>query len=226
MLSSCVLYLPMVKKTQCLLIILFMLTNSNVLSAQAVSGMPVSLFGYQEIQKKNLSLFPQWLSVLERHILNMKGSSNCQMTKFNQCHLLQWQAFLKSIRQLPTSQQIKMVNKYANEKEYVLDIENYGIADYWATPKEFLLNNGDCEDYAIIKMLSMKWLGYDAGSMRVVIVQDTNLRIPHAVMAIEDDEDILILDNQIEEVISHADIFHYVPVYSVNENSWWMHVPD
>ena len=69
-------------------------------------------------------------------------------------------------------------------------------------------------------------LGYDAGSMRVVIVQDTNLRIPHAVMAIEDDEDILILDNQIEEVISHADIFHYVPVYSVNEKNWWMHIPN
>ncbi len=123
-------------------------------------------------------------------------------------------------------QQIKLVNRYANEKEYILDIENYGVADYWATPKEFLVNNGDCEDYAIIKMLSMKWLGYNIDMMRVVVVQDTNLRIAHAVMAIEKNNDILILDNQIDEVISHADIFHYVPVYSVNENNWWMHVPN
>ena len=216
----------MVKKAQCLLIILFLLTNSNVWSARAVSSTPVSLFGYQQIQKKNLSLFPQWLSVLERHLLNVNDSASCRATTFNQCHLQQWQAFLKTIRHLPVEQQIKRVNHYANEKEYVLDLENYGIADYWATPKEFLTNNGDCEDYAIIKMLSLKWLGQDVNSMRVVVVQDTNLRVPHAVMAIENNNDILILDNQIEEVISHADIFHYVPVYSVNENNWWMHVPN
>ncbi len=218
----------MAKKAQCLLILLFLLINSNVWSVQTGSAraMPASLFGYQEIPKKNLNLFPQWLSVLERHILNLKESGSCQSANFNQCHLKQWQTFLKSIERLPVSQQIKQVNKYANEKIYTLDIENYGVVDYWATPKEFLTNNGDCEDYAIIKMLSMKWLGYDTHHMRVVVVQDTNLRIPHAVMAIENDNDILILDNQIEEVISHADIFHYVPVYSINENSWWMHVPN
>ena len=218
----------MVKKTQRLFIILFLLANSNAWSVQPgpVGAMPTSLFGYQEIQKQNLNLFPQWLSVLERHILNLKDAGSCQSTTFNECHLKQWQSFLKGIRQLPVNQQIKRVNKYANEKEYILDIENYGVADYWATPKEFLSNSGDCEDYAIIKMLSMKWLGYDTHSMRVVVVQDTNLRIAHAVMAIERNNDILILDNQIEEVISHAAIFHYVPVYSVNENNWWMHVPN
>ncbi len=218
----------MAKKTQCLLIILFLLTISNAWSAQAgvVGTLPASLFGYQEVQKNNLNLFPQWLSALERHILNLKDAGSCHSTKFNHCHLKQWQAFLKDIKHLPVRQQIKRVNKYANEKKYTLDIENYGVADYWATPKEFLTNNGDCEDYAIIKMLSMKWLGYDTHLMRVVVVQDTNLRIAHAVMAIENNNDILILDNQIEEVISHADIFHYVPVYSVNENNWWMHVPN
>jgi predicted transglutaminase-like cysteine proteinase len=213
----------MVKKMQCLFILFFLLTISNAWSA---NSLPPSLFGYREIQKQNLSLFPQWLSVLERHLLNMNDSRSCEETQFNQCHLKQWQAFLGSIKQLPVMQQIKRVNKYANEKEYILDIENYGIVDYWATPKEFLANSGDCEDYAIFKMLSMKWLGYDVEAMRVVVVQDTNLRIPHAVMAIEKDNDILIMDNQIEEVISHAAIFHYVPVYSVNENHWWMHVPN
>jgi len=215
------------KKMQCLFIILFLLINSNAWAARLDSNtaMPAGLFGYHEIQKKNLTLFPQWISVLERHLLNMKVSSNCQSIRFNQCHLKQWQAFLNSIKHLPVIQQIKQVNKYANEKKYILDIENYGVVDYWATPKEFLVNNGDCEDYAIIKMLSMKWLGYDMSSIRIVVVQDTNQRIPHAVMAIENNSDILILDNQIDEVISHADIFHYIPIYSVNERYWWMHVP-
>ena len=127
---------------------------------------------------------------------------------------------------MPEEQQLQQVNQFANEKSYILDIENYGLADYWATPMDFLLANGDCEDFAIIKLLSMKWLGYDIARMRIVIVQDTNLRIPHAVMSIEQEGDILILDNQIPEVLSHMDIYHYVPVYSVNEKHWWLHVPN
>jgi len=137
-----------------------------------------------------------------------------------------WLAFLESIRNLPADQQIHRVNDYANQKEYVLDIENYGIEDYWATPKQFLQNSGDCEDFAIIKMLSLKQLGFDTKRMRIVVVQDTNLRIAHAVMSIDSGEDILILDNQVKEVISHKAIFHYVPVYSLNETSWWMHLPN
>ena len=75
-------------------------------------------------------------------------------------------------------------------------------------------------------MLSLKQLGFDTNKMRVVVVQDTNQRIAHAVMAIDRQNDILILDNQVSQVMSHRNIFHYVPVYSVNETSWWMHLPE
>ena len=212
----------MAKKPLYLLFVIVLLSSSQTRSAEPGS---TGLFGYQEILKQDLSLFPQWLSVLERHLLNVSDASSCQSTQFNQCHLKQWQVFLKSIKHLPVMSQVKLVNKYANQQEYILDIENYAVADYWASAKEFLVNSGDCEDYAIIKMLSLKWLGYDVNSMRVVVVQDTNLRVAHAVMAIEINNDIFILDNQIDQVISHADIFHYVPVYSINEDNWWMHVP-
>ena len=184
------------------------------------------LFGYQEINKQDLGLFPQWLAVLERHIQETTPQGDCDSSQFNQCHLQQWRAFIAEIATLPSAEKIRRVNIYANEKPYVLDIENYGIADYWATPVEFLQHNGDCEDYAIIKMLSLKQLGYAVEDMRVVVVQDTNLKIPHAVMALNQNDDILILDNQIKQVISHKNIFHYVPVYSVNEKNWWMHLPN
>jgi predicted transglutaminase-like cysteine proteinase len=74
-------------------------------------------------------------------------------------------------------------------------------------------------------MLSLKLLGFNVETMRIVVVQDTNQRIAHAVMSLARSDDILILDNQIEEIISHRDIYHYVPVYSVNERNWWMHLP-
>lgn len=195
-------------------------------SVVALNNPPNALFAYKEVPRSNLKLFPQWLSVLEQHMKEMTPEGQCDARIFNRCHLREWLSFLQSIRHMSTDEQIRKVNGYANNKEYILDIENYGLGDYWATPKQFLQNNGDCEDYAIIKMMSLKQLGFDVNKMRVVVVQDTNQRIAHAVMSIDRHNDILILDNQIEEVISHRDIFHYVPVYSVNENNWWMHLPD
>ena len=183
------------------------------------------LFGYQENLRTNLELFPQWLSVLERNITQNAPEGNCESNRLDQCHVKAWQSFLKRIQTLPKMEQLNAVNQFANEHEYILDIENYGMDDYWATPKEFLYNNGDCEDYAIIKMLSLKKLGFDMEKIRLVVLQDTNLRTPHAVLAVESPNDTLIMDNQVDEVVSHKYILHYVPVYAVNEMKWWMFLP-
>jgi len=183
------------------------------------------LFGYMENERSNLQIFPQWLSVLERSIEKSAPDGDCSNRKLDQCHLKNWHRFIKSIQDNDVISQLRDVNRFANKQQYILDIENYGIEDYWATPREFLQNSGDCEDYAIIKMLTLKKLGYEMGSVRLVVLQDTNLRIPHAVLSIKNGDDILILDNQIEEVISHKYILHYVPVYAINERKWWMFLP-
>lgn len=191
--------------------------------APGIAG--AGLFGYQENTRTNLKMFPQWLSVLERHIQQAATEQDCDALKITQCHVKNWLSFLQSIRHLSKMQQIEKVNLYANEHDYILDIENYGLKDYWATPREFLYNNGDCEDYAIIKMLSLKKLGFDMQAIRLVVLQDTNLRIAHAVLAVKTKNDVLIMDNQVDEVISHKHILHYVPLYAVNEEKWWMFLP-
>jgi hypothetical protein len=33
----------------------------------------------------------------------------------------------------------------------------------------------------------------------------------------------LLLDNQIKTVVPANSIKHYQPVYSINENGWWLH---
>ena len=113
----------------------------------------------------------------------------------------------------------------ANDKDYVLDLDNYGLEDYWAIPREFFANGGDCEDFAITKYFSLRWLGYPRETLRIVVVQDTNLRVPHAVLAVARGADVLVLDNQVREVLKHREVVHYVPVYSINESRWWIHMP-
>ncbi|HFD81335.1 MAG TPA: hypothetical protein ENK05_13225 [Gammaproteobacteria bacterium] len=206
------------------LLFLYLLATLSI-PARAVP-FPHGLFGYRQQQQDDIRIFGQWIQVLERHLLEDVAEGDCSEKRFNRCHLRQWQDFLESIRGLPRHEQLDAVNRYANTKQYVLDIDNYGVEDYWATAREFLYNGGDCEDYALTKMFSLRWLGYPAGEIRIVVLQDTNLRIPHAVLAVAEGDDILILDNQAQEMVSHRDIVHYAPVYSINEEHWWIHTPN
>lgn len=188
-------------------------------------GFPAELFGYQQTARSNIGVFPQWVQALEKHLADNLYDGDCRGGRLNTCYMRDWQQFLSRIKGLPRPEQIRRVNRYANNKDYVLDFDNYGFEDYWAIPREFLFNGGDCEDYAITKLLSLRWLGYSADSLRIVVLQDTNLRIAHAVLALGTGDDILILDNQVDNVLSHRSIVHYAPVYSVSESRWWMHVP-
>ncbi len=184
------------------------------------------LFGYRELRQADITPFTQWLGVLERHITEDVPEADCSERRFNRCHLRQWRDFLAGLRGRPLAEQLQAVNAYANRKQYVLDIDNYGVADYWAVAREFLYNGGDCEDYAITKLFSLLWLGVAPERMRLVVLQDTNLRIPHAVLAVfSDDGRTLILDNQIQAVVEDRSIVHYVPVYSINQQAWWIHTP-
>jgi len=195
-----------------------------IMSVSTVSN-ATSVFGYKSEKRDNLEIFPKWLSVLERNIKQNAPQGNCAGRGLDQCHLRNWLDFLEDVRELKIMEQLERVNAYANKHKYILDITNYGVNDYWATPREFLNNNGDCEDYAIIKMLSLKILGVSAKRLKLIILQDTNLRIPHAVLSVDVGNDVLIMDNQIEEVISHKYILHYVPVYAVDDKQWWIYFP-
>ncbi|MEE9413182.1 MAG: transglutaminase-like cysteine peptidase [Methylococcales bacterium] len=191
-----------------------------------VYAFPPDLFGYRQSQQADISVFSQWVQVLERHILEDVAEGNCQARTFNRCHLKNWHAFLDRIRTLPLNRQLEKINQYANNRPYILDIENYGLDDYWAVARELLYNGGDCEDYAITKLFSLRWLGFPTENLRIVVLQDTNLRVPHAVLAVSRNKNIYILDNQTEEVILHNQIVHYSPVYSINEKHWWIHTPN
>jgi predicted transglutaminase-like cysteine proteinase len=189
------------------------------------AAFPPDLFGFRQTPQSGLEAFPQWLSALERHLRDNLEEGDCAERRVNRCHLRQWLAFLDRTRALPRAVQLREVNRYANEKSYVLDLENYGQDDYWAIPRQFLGAGGDCEDFAITKYFSLTWLGWSREELRVVVVQDTNLRVPHAVLAVGQGAEILILDNQVREVLPDQNVVHYAPVYSVNERSWWIHTP-
>lgn len=149
---------------------------------------------------------------------------SCVPSLEKKCHVLDWKRFLKNLGSQDRTAQIRAVNDYMNKAAYVIDPINYGVPDYWATPFQFFQKDGDCEDYAIAKFVSLRALGVSNDDMRIVVLKDENLNVIHSVLAVYQNGKILILDNQIGQVIEDKKINHYKPIYSINETNWWRHM--
>ncbi|HJS30617.1 MAG TPA: transglutaminase-like cysteine peptidase [Alphaproteobacteria bacterium] len=184
------------------------------------------LFGAREIRGANFAPFPKWTGLIERQVNeHVLYDGPCSARRFNRCHLAEWRALLKELDGKTRREQIEAVNQFMNRAPYIIDPVNYRVSDYWATPLQFLNKDGDCEDYAIAKYISLRELGFPTEILRIVVLDDLNLGIAHAVLAVYLDGDALILDNQISHVIAAARIRHYRPIYSINEEYWWLHRP-
>lgn len=183
-----------------------------------------ALFGTSETRGQNLAFFPQFTDMLHRYATELQEFNNpCDSRGQTSCVLQEWAAFITSLQGLDQRTQLERVNRYFNELDYILDQDNWGTEDYWATPAQFFIHAGDCEDYAIAKYMTLRSLGFPIESMRIVVLMDNNLGIGHAILAVYTDSDVLVLDNQIEQVVSESSIHHYQPIYSLNERNWWRH---
>ena len=113
-------------------------------AAARQSGGGDSLFGSHEIRSTRLSLFPKWQGALARYFDESRlPDAPCTETVFNRCHLKEWKRFLKGLRGETRTAQIRLVNQFMNRHRYVIDPRNYGVPDYWATPRQFLTLDGD-----------------------------------------------------------------------------------
>ena len=182
------------------------------------------IFGSAESPSQKISLFPKWIGVLARYNVEKKlEGTPCTEGPFNRCYLQKWKKYLGEIKGFAPLDQLREVNRFANYAPYVTDPVNYGMADYWATPVQFLVKNGDCEDYAIAKYYSLRALGFASEQMRVVVLNDLNLRVAHAVLIVYLDGVAWLLDNQVRDVVRADVVHHYRAIYSVNETTWWLH---
>ena len=202
------------------LLVLLALANSFN-QARAANA---TLFGWDEKRFDSIGPFTKWRGTLDRYFKERKlESGSCQSTLFNKCHLQDWKKFVGGLKGKPSMAQLDAVNRYMNRAPYITDPVNYGVPDYWATPKQFFVKDGDCEDYAITKYLSLRALGWPVEKMRIVVLQDENLRVAHAVLVVYHQGRTYVLDNQIDQVVTDDRIAHYRPIYSINEKSWWLH---
>lgn len=201
------------------------------LSVSAAPKYYRSFFQSVEARSSDLKPFKKWRAALKRYSAEFNGNKkmNCTSKGLNICSYGDWKKFLISIKKYDKFTQMRAINRRMNKAKYISDKSNWGKKDYWATPGEFMARFGDCEDYAIVKYMSLKLLGFTDKELRVVAVKDLNLKVGHAILVVilKDEKTkkkkTYVLDNQIKKIVEANKIRHYEPVFSINRSFWWRH---
>ena len=84
---------------------------------------------------------------------------------------------------------------------YSSDTDNYGAADYWASPAEAARRASvDCKEFARTKMWMLSALEVAPSAMRIVVLVDLRRNRGHAVLSVTVGGQNFILDNLSDEV--------------------------
>jgi predicted transglutaminase-like cysteine proteinase len=186
------------------------------------------IFGALEVVVGRPEDIRQWDDFKRRYIGEkalldkcVANSSDCPSPRARE-----WSGFLSRHDGRSRSEQIETINRYVNAiARHDSDARIFGIRDYWATPLEFLERTGDCEDFTILKFVSLLYLGVPNEEMRIVVALDRGRNIGHAVLAVQSGHDEEVLDTSYAEIWASAKIADYAPEYSLNLTTRWAHFP-
>ena len=201
-------------KHSALFFILIVLSIIAIEQIQAPGAINASLAAYpapfngSEIHSRDITPFYKWTSMLARLDANKQP-------------LQPWLDNRKMLESLPATDMIQKVDDIINSYDYVADITNWGVSDYWETPVEFFAHGGDCEDFAIAKYAWLRSLGVAEERLRIAIVYDRIKDMPHAVLILDINDKAMILDNQIKDIRDSNATTRYRMVYSINRLGWW-----
>jgi predicted transglutaminase-like cysteine proteinase len=112
---------------------------------------------------------------------------------------------------------LEAVNDFFNKTPYGLDINVWGISDYWATRLEFIgVDKGDCEDYVIAKYFTLLELGVDSKKLFFTYVKYKPRNIAHMVLSYYETPKStpLILDNYNRKIFPSTKRDDLIPIYS------------
>lgn len=172
-----------------------------------------AILGSNPIKRFPSSQLPQWQHILDTQL---QESYNSQSTKVQK-----WNEFIESIQNKPKLRQLMRVNLWFKQFPYKQDNWIYDQDDYWTTPVEFLTKGGDCEDYAIIKYISLRKLGFAAEAMKIAMVYDIYSGTDHSFLIVNHDGTDFVLDSREKMVVARYMKTRYKPHYTFNENHVW-----
>lgn len=129
------------------------------------------------------------------------------------------------VRELTASawRELVQVNDRVNTQVApITDAELFGIAEYWTYPA----NQGDCEDYVLLKRKQLIDRGWPANSVLITVVRD-QYGDGHAVLTVVTSAGDLVLDNQDSEIRFWSETpYRYLKRQSRSDATRWVALQD
>lgn len=209
----------------CIIFAAIVVSAFFIKSVAADSAKNNGIFGSREKKSSNLSAFKKWNDVVVRYKGELEAiSRKCTKSTPIACNYQRLSEFAKNLSGKPIEEKLRLTNTLINNAKYITDRANWGVKDKWNSPGEFMARFGDCEDHAIAKYVTLILAGVSEDRMRIVAVNDLNLKVGHAILVVFDQKRSFVLDNQISSVVEAKRIKHYAPIYSINSKFWWRHL--
>jgi len=147
-------------------------------------------------------------------------------------NVIAWRELLTAASGQSEATKLKRVNEFFNQKiQFGDDIKIWGMPDYWATPLEVLgRKEGDCEDFAIAKYVTLKLMGVPSAKMRLNYVRarlggpQSQIVQAHMVLSYyqSPEDEPLILDNLISEIRPASRRPDLTTVFGFNAEGLWV----
>jgi len=144
---------------------------------------------------------------------------------FVQNRLLAYNDLLKGAQGKSEEEKLELVNDFFNNVGYQSDIKNWKQKDYWATPLEFLgKDKGDCEDYVIAKLFTLKALDIPSEKLFMTYVKSSRFSAAHMVLTYfaTPSSEPLILDNTNFRIFKASKRTDLTPIYNFNGDSLYI----
>jgi predicted transglutaminase-like cysteine proteinase len=139
-----------------------------------------------------------------------------------------WLGMIAEAGALKEEARLLRVNDFINDNiAFDDDISVWGQSDYWATPLETIgMRRGDCEDFAIIKYVSLRLAGVPSGKLRLVYAKARldglagPVWVAHMVLAYYSapNAEPLVLDNLNPAILPASRRPDLRPVFSFNSD--------
>jgi predicted transglutaminase-like cysteine proteinase len=192
-------------------------TEATGIDPMQTAAIIPGVFGSMAIPMRNFPVSARWTPIY-RAISSCTGNACWQKNK-------SLATVVTTARGKGFLEKLDGVNRGVNSLiAYKRDKAVYGSLDHWAKPGEILKRGaGDCEDFAILKMAALLDAGIPAQSMSLVVLQDSQKGVFHAVLSVSTSSGTFILDNVRNTVVKDTSLPSYVPLYSFSTNRAWIH---
>lgn len=140
--------------------------------------------------------------------------------------IVRWRKELYQLRGKSPVEQLEAVNRIINgDVTYRSDYQHWKREDKWGFPFATLDEGGDCEDFAMLKRVSLHYLGWPQDGIFLLMGYSTMNGKPetHAVLLVKSPDDRqFILDSMERHVVAPAADHHFKPMMALDRDSIYM----